>query len=817
MSTPLGSSQFFFNPALETGQSLRFDDDDSPYLTWTPASAGNRKTWTWSGWVKRGNLSSYQHIFNAGNPSPSYDALRFSNTDELEFFNGASTSSYFKTNAKYRDVGAWYHIVVAQDTTQATSTDRIKIYVNGEQVTSFSSSTYPAQNSDFFINSNVLHKLANISVSGYSYPYDGYLANVCFIDGTALDPTSFGEYKTGTTLWKPKSDTAIQSLTFGTNGFFLNFSDSADIGADTSGNGNDWTPTNLASTDVVLDGPYTGGNFCVVSPLTKSSGGALQEGNLLIPFGGTYPSTVMGSMGVSSGKWYWEIRFTGGAYTNGHAAGIATPEMANRNIDPYATTNPYNHYYDSRGYFYNSGTNTSASTFAPNDIIGFALDIDNDEISYYKNGTLVGSAQSIETGQTWMPFHKNSSFTALTQRANFGQDSSFNGTVTPQGNTDDNGLGDFYYAPPSGYLALNTANMPTPTITAPDEYFNTVLWTGDGTSSRGITGVGFQADFNWVKSRSSTAAHLLHDSVRGSDADGLIPLTSQSTAAESTFDATWHSNFGSLDSLDSDGFTVTDGSLAGGYNTSGTSYVAWNWLAGGTAVSNTDGSITSQVSANPTAGFSIVSYTGGGSAGDTVGHGLSSAPEMIIVKDRGVSNNWPVYHAYNTSAPETDSLFLNKADATLDLPYWNDTAPSASVFTLGVNLIVNDSGHNFIAYCFHSVEGYSKIGTYESNNSTNGPFVYCGFRPAWILMKDADRNSMTWVMFDNKRGPINPNDESLAANSASAEPYDSASDIDFLSNGFKLRGGSSSWNNYQTETYIFVAFAEDPFKYANAK
>jgi len=808
MSTPLGSSQFFVTERVEEGQSLRFEDGDSASLSFTPASTGNTQTFTISLWLKRANLTA-GYILRA---SEFY--LYYTSDNALNYYDYRSGADgvILKTNAVYRDASAWYHIVLASDRTQSTAADRVKLYVNNEQITSFATETYPTTSEDSYFNNSANTHYLGGTTSNY---FDGYIANFAFIDGQQLDPTSFGKYDG--TLWKPKSDADIQSLTFGTNGFFLNFSDSADIGADTSGNGNDWTPTNLASTDVVLDGPYNGGNFCVVNPLTKSSGGALQQGNLLIPFGGTYPSTVMGSMGVSSGKWYWEIRFTGGAYNNGHAAGIATPEMANRNIDPYATTNPYNHYYDSRGYFYNSGTNTSASTFAPNDIIGFALDIDNDEISYYKNGTLVGSAQSIETGQTWMPFHKNSSFTALTQRANFGQDSSFNGTVTPQGNTDDNGLGDFYYAPPSGYLALNTANMPTPTITAPDEYFNTVLWTGDGTSSRGITGVGFQADFNWVKSRSSTAAHLLHDSVRGSDADGLIPLTSQSTAAESTFDATWHSNFGSLDSLDSDGFTVTDGSLAGGYNTSGTSYVAWNWLAGGTAVSNTDGSITSQVSANPTAGFSIVSYTGGGSAGDTVGHGLSSAPEMIIVKDRGVSNNWPVYHAYNTSAPETDSLFLNKADATLDLPYWNDTAPSASVFTLGVNLIVNDSGHNFIAYCFHSVEGYSKIGTYESNNSTNGPFVYCGFRPAWILMKDADRNSMTWVMFDNKRGPINPNDESLAANSASAEPYDSASDIDFLSNGFKLRGGSSSWNNYQTETYIFVAFAEDPFKYANAK
>jgi hypothetical protein len=363
---------------------------------------------------------------------------------------------------------------------------------------------------------------------------------------------------------------------YGTNGFYLSFADSAAIGDDLSGNGNDWTANNLVATDVLLDSPTQ--NWATVNPLTKSSGGALQDGNLVIPFGGTYPSNVLGTVGVSTGKWYWEVGFAGGTSANGHACGVATSGWANRNSDPDSTnlssSGVYHHYIDSRSWFDNNSVDTANSTtFAAGDIIGIALDCENDEVSFYKNNVLVGSAQSLESNQTWFPFHKNSSFTALTQTVEFGQ-------------------GNFTYTPPTDFLPLNTANLPDPVIDpaqddVPADYFNTVLYSGNnGTQS--ITGVGFSPDWLWIKVRNEVNSHYLFDQIRGADQ----ALFSDSTSNEIDYSAT-----GRMTSFDSDGFTV-EYSSSTGTNASGDTYVAWNWLAGNGTASNTDGSITSTVSVN---------------------------------------------------------------------------------------------------------------------------------------------------------------------------------------------------------------------------
>jgi len=479
--------------------------------------------------------------------------------------------------------------------------------------------------------------------------------------------------------------------------------------------------------------------------------------------------------------------------------------MANRNIDPYATTNPYNHYYDSRGYFYNSGTNTSASTFAPNDILGFALDIDNDQISYYKNGTLVGSAQSIETGQTWMPFHKNSSFTSLVQRANFGQDSSFNGTVTPQGNTDDNGLGDFYYAPPSGFLSLNTANMPEPSITAPDEYFDTLTWskTGADNSNITLTGLSFQPDLIWAKGRSNAMSHQIADAVRGTGKS----LSSDSTNGDSTNDAD-----GYVSSFNSDGFTASAGSVDNFYFNylNGYTYVAWNWLAGGTAVSNTDGSITSQVSANPTAGFSIVSWTQGTAGTDTVGHGLGVKPAMVIHKRRSSSSSWSVWHKDMDANPDNYYMTLDSTASKAGSTGWE--SPTTTTLTP----YIGSSGETWITYCFAEVEGFSAIGSYTGNGSTDGPMVFTGMRPAWVMIKSSSVSTTQWMIWDNKRDTYNLSTNALRPNTSAVET--TGFDIDILSNGFKVRDtGTETSLNQSSGTYIYIAFSEAALKYANAR
>jgi len=249
------------------------------------------------------------------------------------------------------------------------------------------------------------------------------------------------------------------------------------------------------------------------------------------------------------------------------------------------------------------------------------------------------------------------------------------------------------------------------------------------------------------------------------------------------------------------------------YNNTGNAYVAWNWLAGGTAVSNTDGSITSQVSANIDAGFSVVGYTGNNTSGSTIGHGLTSAPEMIIVKNRSQADKWAVYHASNTSAPETDYLVLNDSVATADATYWADTAPTSTVFSVGLTGPINQPSEDYIAYCFHSVEGYSKIGSYTGNGSTDGTFVHCGFRPAFLIVKRADGGA-SWYIQDSKRDTSNEVENCVVSDGSFAEF--SGQNRDFLSNGFKIRTTNVD-SNASGSTYIFIAFAEAPFKNANAR
>ena len=332
------------------------------------------------------------------------------------------------------------------------------------------------------------------------------------------------------------------------------------------------------------------------------------------------------------------------------------------------------------------------------------------------------------------------------------------------------------------------------TIDKPTDYFNTKLYTGNA-STNAITGVGFQPDWVWLKNRSSAYHHRLFDSVRGTTKN----LSSNRTDAESTESG--------LTSFDSDGFTLGSD---GGANNNTDNYVSWNWLAGGSASSNSNGSITSSVSANQTAGFSIVSYTGTGSAA-TVGHGLGSELACYIIKQRDSTGGWIVYHKGNTSSPETDYLRLDKTDATVDDAIFNDTAPTSSVFSIGTNAPVNTSSGTYVAYCFAEKKGYSKFGSYTGNGNADGTFVYTGFKPAWIMIKESSHAANSWHIRDNKRSTFNVVNDSIYANSNIAEvTNNSALNTDFLSNGFKLRNNDTN-DNGSGRTYIYMAFAESPF------
>ena len=773
----------------EIDQSLRFNDDDSAYLSRTPSSAGNRKTWTWSGWVKRGNLGKTASLMDVIQTSgTNWTRFHFNSSDKLAFAVEISNVNkfVFVTNQVFRDTSAWYHIVATYDSTQATSTDRFSLYVNGEKITSYATATYGAQNTDSHFNSTYEHTIAATN-NGLWYN-DCYLAEVNFIDGTALDATSFGEFKSG--VWIPKA----YEGSYGTNGFYLPLTSDAN---DASGNGNNFTENNLASTDYVLDSPTN--NFATLNPLNVGANSATYaEGNLKVSSSSS--NGIGGSSTIqipSTGKWYAEFYYVSSSNLEAAMLGISPLASATRTYDWNETGSLG--YYSGNGNKYIDGSGTAyGSSYTDGDIISILANSDSGEATYYKNGVSQGVITFDPANKLFYAGDGHGT-TSITWVANFGQDSSFAGNKTAQGNSDANGYGDFYYAPPTGYLALCTANLPDPVASidpaqdgSPQDHFNTVTYTGTG-STQSITGVGFQPDWVWGKRRDGVGQHGIYDAVRGA----TLELNSASTNAEVTT-AT------GLTSFDADGFSLgSDGRL----NTSSATYVAWNWKANGSGVSNTDGSITSKVSANTESGFSIVSYTGNGSSA-TVGHGLNEAPEFIIYKRRDASVNWICSVTFYDGS--MDYNFLNTtaalANSTLSLP-------TNSVFNLVSSSYTNVSGSDTIAYCFHSVEGFSKFGSYTGNGSADGPFVYTGFRPAFVMVKRTD-SAGNWIIHDTQRNTYNVINNGLYPNTSGAE--NTGWSLDFTSNGFKQRT-TGTGANASGGTYIYACFSENPFKYSLAR
>jgi hypothetical protein len=765
-------------------QSLRFNDDDSAYLSRTPASAGDRKTWTWSGWVKLGNIPSNDTLFSAKTNTAQIWLAGTTGQLRIEQYNGAGGYNFrYDYEGFIRDPSAWYHLVVAFDTANATEANRIKVYVNGIQRQISYTYNSMSQNFESEFNNSETHWLGTL---GSQY-FDGYMAEVHFIDGQALDPSYFGETDATYGHWKP----IAYEGTYGTNGFYLDFSNSGSIGEDQAGS-NDWTANNLAATDVVLDSPTN--NFATFNPIAKDSSVTLKQGNLETVF--TDNRGVLTTFAIpQTGKWYFEGMPTG---TSDYNAYIQT-QIGIMSVDNWNGTDDVgsglSYTYDGNK-VNNFGASAYGATYTTNDVIGVAVDMDAGTLTFYKNGSSQGTAfSSGVSGINWCG--------SVAQRnaygwvVNFGQDSSFAGNKTAQGNTDSNGYGDFYYPVPSGFLSLCSANLNDPAV-VPGENFNTVLWAGNG-STQSITGVGFQPDLVYLSGRNFTHNLLLVDSLRGS---GTYFLYSNDTSAENT------SNQQLVTSLDSDGFTVGNN---GGSNGSGYNYVGWNWKADNTSGStNTDGSITSTVAANTAAGFSIATYTGNGSSGQTFGHGLSQAPDMVIIKARSIDQVWNV--SFQDIADGNTILQLQSTSATVTGGNI-EIAKNASTIGIGSATQVNTSGATFIAYCFHSVDGFSKFGSYEGNGSSDGPFIYTGFSPAFVMVKPIDGTG-DWQMLDSKREGINPNQHRLFANLSDQEYANSVYNIDVLSNGFKLRTSASYLNS---NTIIYMAFAEYPFKFTNAR
>lgn len=1084
-------------------ESLRFNASQSSYLSWTPASAGNRKTWTWSAWVKRGSLSTGedQVLLRAADGVANFN-LVFTTGNTILVESGAP--NLFTSTPVYRDVSAWYHIVLVFDSDNATETNRCVVYVNNVSQARASGSV--SSGLQVAVNTANPHYIGSSPSDRF---FDGYLTEVNFIDGQALDPSSFGEFDSVTGVWKPVKYTG----TYGTNGFYLPmqldntvegfntvtyigtgstqkiggvgfspdfvwykrrdstashqlydsvrgatktlFSDltnaestgatrlqsfdtdgftlgsdgggnasggsyvawcwdagsstvsntdgsitssvranptygfsvvtytgtgaNATVGhglsvapsmviikqrngtgfwvvgtsslsftsdnylrlnatsaveagggvawnntaptsttvsignstvlnasgndyvmycfsevagyskfgsytgngstsgptittgwkpafvmvkrvsatgdwiiadntrdpvapqdvrlfanttgaedrtnewitftdtgfqlgpsydgswnssgatfiymafkdtreyaywLDDSGNNNDWQPnggitTNSTVTDTPT--PYAdGGNYATWNPLDNSSG-TLTEGNLKLGTTATGSRSCCGTIAVSSGKYYWEFISSSGSNT---FIGIIDATYSSLNSTfPNAFTSGSVLYYNNNGSkWLNNVSSTYGATFTSGDVVGIALDVDGGTITFYKNGSSQGSISlPSSASSTWKSVQSSgTSGTSQVGYINFGQ--------RP-----------FAYTPPAGFLPLHTGNLPDSTIVDGSEYFNAVLYTGNGTG-QSITGVGFQPDFVWGKSRTNIRNHNLYDAVRGV---GNMLLTN-GTNAELTG--------GELSAFTSDGFTL--GSNVYQLNASGDSMVAWNWKANGAGVSNTDGSITSTVSANPTSGFSIVTYTGNGTNGASVGHGLGVTPAMVIFRRRNLATSWIVYHQ-SISSPTSNYLLLNTTEATAAASGF--CTPSSSLITFTTSYDgTNSSGNSMLAYCFADVEGYSKFGSYTGNGSTDGPFVYTGFRPAMILIKRTNTSGNNWGIYDNLRSnAFNLVDGELLPSSSAAEST-SFGKFDFTANGFKIRS-SNGGENASGGTYIYAAFAENPFKNSLAR
>jgi hypothetical protein len=753
----LNNSNAISPSGYDINNSLRFRSSASAYLNRTPASATNRKTWTWSAWVKLGLIQNQQPFFSVQSSTSvgSPNLFIFLGSNGVYAYQEVvqtSTTWAVRTSAIYRDPSAWYHVVVAVDTTQATSANRVKIYVNGIQQSSLAATTYPSLNYDTLANSTTAHNIGRVSTDGSAWAYaDGYMAEVNFIDGQALTPSSFGSTNATTGVWQPIKYTG----TYGTNGFYLNFSDiattsgsNAGLGKDFSGNTNYWTTNNISVTagvtyDAMIDSPTltseTVANYAVMNPLGNAVGSApatLSDANLTCKNTATSYLGALGTIGLpTSGKFYWEVQLT----QNSGPSNLSVFGIAPSNIP--LTGNQAN-YANSIAWYMGNTTliqlpssgniSISGSGSITTDVFQICYDGATGKVYFGKNNTFYNSAGA-STGNPSSGTNETATLTTgdlLPWFFAYQEGAYFNFGQRP-----------FSYTPPTGFVRLNTYNLPNSTIVKGNTVMDATLYTGTG-SSLSVTNAGsFQPDLVWVKGRSGATDHAWYDSVRGTTKQ----IESNNANAETT-EAQGLTAFGT------GGFTV--GTLAQ-MNTSAATYVGWQWQAGqGTNTSNTSGTITSTVSVNTTAGFSVLTYTGTG-ANATVGHGLGVAPKMIIVKDRTTAtNNFQVYHA---SIGNTTCLRLNltNASAAANAVFWNNTSPTSSVFSLGTYVDGNQSGDSFVAYCWAEIAGFSKFGSYTGNGNANGPFVYTGFRPKWIMIKCSSAAANDWPIIDTTRATYN--------------------------------------------------------------
>ena len=750
-----------------------------------PGSAGNQKTFTISFWFKLGKLGDQQYIYSIwdgtdhGSPYTEdrhYARLKTNNTLEISYWD-----KYVITNRTFEDVSKWYHFLLATDSTQSTASDRIKLYIDGDLITSFSGTSYFAQDTNLAFAKRAF-TIANTKAGDNAQePFDGYLAEFNVVEGSALTPSTFGITDTSTGRWIPKS---LSSITYGTNGFRLQFANTAGqtIGHDSSGSGNTFTVDGMVAADITTDSPTQ--NFAVLDPLRSRSGFTFTEGNRKLATGNN-TGLAFSTQKVIGTKFYFEAKLTGFSGGGGPSFGIAQEDTVNT-TDPGSPGDGEGHklmgYYSNgtdsailyRGAYYNDSGNGASV----NDWVQLAFDgtdIGNQKVYIGRNNTFYYEDQSkgsFNAAKPTFTFDGNSVPDARLYLSNRSGSSPAGSSTWENINF---GSYSYNYTAPTGFGSLNQDNL--------------------AETTKGIP------DFVWIKDRSNSYNHELYDTTRGP----LNRVTCE-TDVEAQIDE-------GLQKFLKGGFQIED---RPGLNTSASNYISWNWLAnGGTTSANTDGSgatIASTIQANQTAGFSIITYTGNGTSGAKVAHGLTQAPDWIISGCRSQGQSKAVYHSGVTNAEQYyGRLDLSDGFADHTGP-WNDTAPTNKVITLGNGGWVNDNSENYVLWCWHAVEGYSAFGSYIANDNADGPFIYTGFKPKFLYIKA--NGAISHYLIDTERDPINPVTAGVTSDNIQAE-FTNQFVFDFLSNGFKIRNsnsGSGASNNHSSyDPYYWSAFAEHPF------
>ena len=713
-------------------------------MTRTPSSAGTRTKFTVSVWVKLGsNFGTRRFIFYAAASGNNFSGIEISANNSFRMYASDGSGSIdldLESSRTLEDTSKWYHLLAVFDSTQSTASDRAKMYIDGDQITNFSTSTFNlVQDFQFQGTNNVLNVVGgwNSSLGGSpaTYAFDGYMAEMNLVDGSALTPDTFGVTDTSTGRWIPK---ALTGITYGTNGFRLKFQDSSALGDDTSGNSQDFSVNNIVAGDQTTDSPTQ--NHATLNANPTASGGTLSEGNLKLVTNNTGYNVKYATLKPKTGKYYAEFTIGSG--------GAAMIGVQDANVLNTATSSyfPYGYgygWYEGNGNVYdeNVAVVLSGTSYTSGDVIAMALDLDNQTLKWYKNNSLAYTV-GLNGTDIVMAVGDYANADDATITCNFGQKS-------------------FTYTPPTGFVALQQDNLPE--------------------TAKGVSGL------VWIKSRDTASAHMLFDSTRGPQ----LRLKSDSTSAEAL-------SQGTVTKFLKGGYAVGNQTAV---NKSGDSTVAWNWVAnGGTTASNGDGSISSTVQANTTAGFSIVEWTGDGGQ-STVGHGLSGTPKVVIQKRLSSTSDWWFYTTALDGSYDYGKLNVNGSFAAQSA----GSAPTSTTFTShGWG-----SSDNLVAYVFHEVEGFSKFGSYTGNGVADGPFVYTGFKPAWLLVKS--NNAANWYLCDAARSTMNPVTTFVHPDRTDADYTNFGRGFDFLSNGFKVRQESGYGANYSGVVTFYMAFAEHPF------